>query len=56
MAYRESHFGYALRCGLKGKSLMNLYFENNWETPVEELRAEFNLEPPPKTPPKVWRD
>lgn len=53
-AYRESHLAYAFRCGLKGKLLMNLYFENNWETPVEELRAQFNLELPPPTPAKIW--
>ncbi|KAI0232806.1 hypothetical protein LSAT2_016911 [Lamellibrachia satsuma] len=55
-AYWDSHLAYALRCGLKGKMLMNLYFENNWETPVEELRVQFNLEPPPSTPAKMWSD
>ncbi|THD18875.1 Ubiquinone biosynthesis protein COQ4 mitochondrial [Fasciola hepatica] len=48
MNYLNSHLDYALRVGLHGHFLMNVYFEEHWTTDMAELRASLNIPPPPK--------
>lgn len=45
--YITVYLPWAIRVGRKAKLLMNVYFEERWEQSIHELRAEFNVEPPP---------
>ncbi|TGZ71722.1 hypothetical protein CRM22_002491 [Opisthorchis felineus] len=45
--YLNTHLDYALRVGFEGRSLMNVYFEEHWEQPLDEFRSSLNIPPPP---------
>ena len=51
-AYLESHLGWAWRVGLNARFLLNVYYEEHWDWPMEELREYLNIETPPYTPQK----
>uniref|UniRef100_T1IUR3 Ubiquinone biosynthesis protein COQ4 homolog, mitochondrial n=1 Tax=Strigamia maritima TaxID=126957 RepID=T1IUR3_STRMM len=38
---------WAIRCGYQSRFLMNIYFEKRWEQPIDVIRKEMNIEPPP---------
>ncbi|BGP27318.1 Ubiquinone biosynthesis protein [Rhodotorula toruloides] len=46
---------WALRAGGKADCLISVYWEKEWETPVEELRARYGVERPPVGF-KTWRE
>ncbi|KAF7260730.1 hypothetical protein EG68_02237 [Paragonimus skrjabini miyazakii] len=45
--YLKTHLDYALRVGFEGNFLMNVYFEEHWEQPMDEFRTSLNIPPPP---------
>ncbi|CAD5112558.1 DgyrCDS1768 [Dimorphilus gyrociliatus] len=48
--YFTTHFPFAVQTGLKAKSFFNVYFEEEWETDLEELRNRLNIPKIPQTP------
>lgn len=46
--YLKNHLDYALRVGLHGDFLMNVYFEEHWTKDMAELRSSLNIPPPPE--------
>ena len=55
--YMDKHLWWALSTGREAKFLLNVYFEKEWETPMDELRQRLNITTPPETPMlKKWRD
>ncbi|KAL1837426.1 hypothetical protein VTJ49DRAFT_3797 [Mycothermus thermophilus] len=45
--FREIYLPWALRNGLRAKEVINVYWEEELERDVEELRRELGVEPPP---------
>ncbi|GFO07542.1 ubiquinone biosynthesis protein coq4 homolog, mitochondrial [Plakobranchus ocellatus] len=45
--YYKTYLTWALRSGWQAKFLMNVYFEHHWETDIDELRRQLNVEPAP---------
>ncbi|KAK3943167.1 putative ubiquinone biosynthesis protein COQ4, mitochondrial [Diplogelasinospora grovesii] len=45
--FREIYLPWALRNGLRASDIINVYWEEQLERPVEELRRELGVEPPP---------
>lgn len=43
----ESLGPWALENGHKARCILNIFYERRWEQPIEELREELNIEPPP---------
>ena len=35
---------------MNAENLLNVYYEQHWEQPLDEMRKELNIEPPPPTP------
>ncbi len=50
--YLETHMWWAWRVGANANFLMNIYYEHHWEQSIHDLRAQLNIEEPPKTPEK----
>lgn len=46
--YRTSVLPWALRTGHSANFYMNVYFEKEFEKPIEQLRRELNITPPPQ--------
>ncbi|GAA6025800.1 hypothetical protein JCM10207_001495, partial [Rhodosporidiobolus poonsookiae] len=46
---------WALRAGARAECLIGVYWEREWETPIEELRRRLGVERPPVGF-KKWRD
>lgn len=47
MRFWNIHLPWAVRCGLASKELINVYWEEQLERDVDELREELNIERPP---------
>ncbi|XP_074655071.1 ubiquinone biosynthesis protein COQ4 homolog, mitochondrial-like [Tubulanus polymorphus] len=45
--YLEKYLPWALRVGMDGRFLMNVYFEKHWQDNLDDLRAELNILKPP---------
>lgn len=45
--YLTTHLPWVIRNATQGSFLMNVYWEKNWDKPLEELRNELNIETPP---------
>ena len=45
--YVSVYLPWAIRVGRTARLLMNVYFEERWEQGIDEVRAEFGIEPPP---------
>ncbi|VDP93906.1 unnamed protein product [Echinostoma caproni] len=50
--YLNNHLDYALRVGLHGHFLMNVYFEEHWADDMATFRTSLNIPAPPKRLPK----
>lgn len=50
--YLDTHLWWALRVGKNARFLLNVYYEEFWDWPIEELRVHLNIEEPPNTPQK----
>ncbi|WAR31316.1 COQ4-like protein [Mya arenaria] len=48
--YLDTYLPWAIRNGQQGKLLMNVYFEQEWERDLSDLREELNIEDPPEDP------
>lgn len=46
--YINTYLPWAIRVGNNAQFLMAVYWEKHWEKNLDELRAELNIEPPPK--------
>ncbi|GAA6064220.1 hypothetical protein JCM10212_003829 [Sporobolomyces blumeae] len=51
----DTYGGWALRAGGKAECLISVYWEKEWETDIDELRARYGVERPPVGF-KKWRD
>ncbi|KAL2180889.1 ubiquinone biosynthesis protein Coq4 [Thermothelomyces heterothallicus CBS 202.75] len=45
--FREIYLPWALRNGLRAKEVINVYWEEQFERDVDDLRRELGIEPPP---------
>lgn len=43
--YVKYYLPWAIQTGLNSHFILNIYFEERWEQPMEELHKELNIEP-----------